>query len=184
MLHFLKKNPVFFFLLKALSLYVAWYLIYELWLHPLGYIDGIVIDNLIKSGEFIISGLGYTLIPEPDPKWAIRTLGIDGTHGIWIGDPCNGITLFALFAGFVLAYPGPLKRKLWFIPLGLVPIHIINILRIVALVFITLFAPNYLEFKHTYTFNIIVYSYVFLLWMIWANKLSIQSKLPNNLQSA
>ncbi len=168
----LKKNPVFFFLVKALLLYVGWYLVYELWLHPLGIIDSFVIDNLITSGEFIISNLGYTLIPEPDPKWAIRTLGIDGTHGIWIGDPCNGITLFALFTGFVIAYPGPLKTKLWFIPLGLICIHLVNIMRIVALVFITLFAPEYLEFNHTYTFTLIVYSFVFLLWMIWANKLA------------
>lgn len=179
MLTSLKKNPVFFFLLKALLLYVAWYVLYELWLHPTGIIDGFVIDNLIKSGEFIISNLGYTLIPEPDPKWAIRTLGIDGTHGIWIGDPCNGITLFALFTGFVIAYPGPIKTKLWFIPLGIVLIHIVNIFRIIALVFITLFAPQYLEFNHTYTFTIIVYSFVFFLWMIWANKLSAVKSNPN-----
>ena len=179
MLNSLKKNPAFFFLLKALLLYVAWYLVYELWLHPLGIIDTLVIDNLIKSGEFIISHLGYTLIPEPDPKWAIRTLGIDGTHGIWIGDPCNGITLFALFVGFVIAYPGPLKTKLWFIPLGLLSIHLVNIIRIVALVFITLLAPDYLEFNHTYTFTIIVYSYVFMLWMIWANKLAVEKKSEN-----
>jgi exosortase family protein XrtF len=173
MLNYLKKNPVYFFLLKALLLYLFWYLFYELWLHPLGIFDSLIIDNLIKSGEFIITNLGYTLIPEPDPKWAIRTLGIDGTHGIWIGDPCNGISLFALFTGFVIAYPGPLKTKLWFIPLGLVAIHLVNICRIVALVLITLYAPEYLEFNHTYTFTIAVYSFVFLLWMLWANKLAV-----------
>jgi exosortase family protein XrtF len=180
MFQFAKKNPAAFFLLKALLLYIFWYLFYELWLHPKGYLDALVIDNLIKSGEFIISNLGYRLIPEPDPEWAIRTLGIDGTHGIWIGDPCNGITLFALFTGFVIAYPGPLKSKLWFIPLGLVTIHIVNIIRIVALVLITLYAPQYLDFNHTYTFTILVYSYVFFLWMIWSNKLAANSLTVKN----
>jgi exosortase family protein XrtF len=110
----------------------------------------------------------------------MRTLGIDGTHGLWIGDPCNGITLFALFTGFVIAYPGPVKRKIWFIPLGLFAIHIVNILRIVALAFITLYAPSYLEFNHTYTFTIIVYSFVFFLWMLWANKFSKPEEPTSN----
>jgi exosortase family protein XrtF len=151
-----------------------------LWLHPNGFIDSLVIDNLINSGEFIVNALDYTLIPEIDPTGEMRTLGIDGTHGLWIGDPCNGITLFALFTGFVIAYPGPVKRKIWFIPLGLFAIHIVNILRIVALAFITLYAPSYLEFNHTYTFTIIVYSFVFFLWMLWANKFSKPEEPTSN----
>ena len=173
MLQKLKENSVLFFLVKALFLYVLWYVFYELWLHPNGKLDGFVIDNLIRSGEFILTNFGYHLIPEPDVTGTIRTLGIDGTHGLWIGDPCNGISLFVLFAGFVVAYPGPLKKKLWFIPLGIISIHLLNIIRIISLVFITYKSPQYLEFNHTYTFTILVYSYVFMLWMLWANKLSV-----------
>ncbi len=177
----IQKNPTLFFLLKALLLYILWYFIYELWLNPLGVVDRLVINNLIRSGEFIISSLGFTLIPEPYLASNIRTLGIDGTHGLWIGDPCNGLTLFALFSGFVIAYPGPLKTKLWFIPLGILSIHLINLMRIIALVFITLYWPDYLELNHTYTFTILVYSFVFILWMIWANKLSVPKKSQDNI---
>jgi len=46
MFQFAKKNPAAFFLLKALLLYIFWYLFYELWLHPIGYLDAFVIDNL------------------------------------------------------------------------------------------------------------------------------------------
>ena len=174
----LQGNPVLFFLVKALLLYILWYFLYELWLKPQDIIDKWVIDKLIKGGEFVISNMGYTLIPEPNIKQSIRTLGIDGTHGLWIGNPCDGIELFALFAGFIIAYPGPLKTKLWFIPLGIISIHIINQIRIIALVFITLLWPDYLDVNHTYTFTIIVYSFVFLLWMLWANKLSVKKSSP------
>lgn len=183
MLNKLQKNPTLFFLFKALILYILWYFVYELWLNPSGVVDSWIINNLVHSGEFILTKLGYTLIPEPFLKENIRTLGIDGTHGLWIGDPCNGLTLFALFSGFVIAYPGPLKRKLWFIPLGILSIHLINLLRIIALVFITLYWPEYLELNHTYTFTILVYSYVFFLWMIWANKLA-QNKINNQVESS
>jgi hypothetical protein len=31
---------------------------------------------------------------------------------------------------------------------------------------------NWLSFNHDYTFTLIVYSFVFLLWWIWVNKFS------------
>ena len=53
--------------------------------------------------------------------------------------------------------------------LGLI-IHLINAIRIVALAIIVDVNPDWLYFNHNYTFNIIVYSFVFILWYIWAKK--------------
>ncbi len=160
------QNPVFSFFLKAIGLYIIWYLLYELWLHPNTDIGLIVIDNIIKSSSFFLEGMGYNLIEYPYSR-AFRSIGIDGTHGLWVGDPCNGITLFALFTGFIIAFPGPWKKKAWFIPLGIVSIHLINILRVVGLAVSLVYFPELLEFNHTYTFTLLVYSWVFLLWMLW-----------------
>jgi exosortase family protein XrtF len=173
MLQKLKENKVLFFLLKALLLYILWYVLYDLWLNPYGNIDEWVINNLVELSSFVLKNImGYRLMPEPLLAENIRTVGIDGTHGLWIGDPCNGLTLFALFTGFVIAYPGPVKRKLWFIPMGILTIHLLNVIRIVCLSLIVKYAPEYLKFNHTYTFTFLVYSYVFILWMLWANRYS------------
>jgi len=43
------------------------------------------------------------------------------------------------------------------------------VLRVVALITINYYAPQYIEFNHTYTFTILVYSIIFLLWMWWVN---------------
>lgn len=152
---------------------MLWYLVYELWLHPKGTFDLMVIRNLEQLSGWLLRALGYTLISESDIS-SVRTIGIDGTHGLWIGDPCNGLTLFALFTGFVLAYPGPWKQKAWYIPLGIITIHILNVLRIAALAMIVYHFPDpqVLDFNHTYTFTIIVYGYVFLLWYLWATRFS------------
>ena len=123
----IKQNKVLFFLLKALLLYVLWYMLYELWIGPKGVLDDWVINNLVHLSSFVLEVLGYRLMPEPMLAENIRTVGIDGTHGLWIGDPCNGLSLFALFIGFVLAYPGPIKKKAWFIPLGVLTIHLLTI---------------------------------------------------------
>lgn len=146
----------------------------------MGTFDLAVIGNLEDISTAILNLLGYKLISESQIS-SIRTIGIDGTHGIWIGDPCNGLVLFALFTGFVLAFPGPWKRKLWFIPLGIVTIHAINVVRVTALALIVYYYPDpeVLDFNHTYTFTILVYGYVFSLWYWWAAKLSGATLSPN-----
>ncbi|MES2837181.1 MAG: exosortase family protein XrtF [Bacteroidota bacterium] len=165
------KNPTIAFFIKAIVFYISWFLVYELWLHPKGIFDAAVINNLVDSSSTLLKWFGFNLMPEPDSD-NIRTIGIDGTHGVWIGDPCNGLTLFALFVGFIISFPGPIKHKLWYIPAGIILIHFLNILRIVALSIISFKAPELLSFNHTYTFTIIVYGIVFVLWMVWVNKFS------------
>ncbi len=160
------------FLISALVIYILWYLLYEFWLHPWKKLDLLVINTLIFFSSGILKLLNYPLINYPYDE-NIRAMGIDGSHGLWIGDPCNGITLFALFAGFIFAYPGKIKWKLIFIPFGLISIHFLNILRITSLSIIAYYSPDSLEFNHTYTFTILVYSYVFLLWYLWATKFSL-----------
>jgi exosortase family protein XrtF len=163
------KHPVAAFLLKALGLYAVYFIVYELWLHPQGNLDLLIIDNLIASSSAILRTLGFSLIEYPYVK-NIRTIGVDGTHGLWVGDPCNGLSLFALFTGFILAFPGPWKSKVWFIPAGVLSIHLINILRVTGLAIVQVYFPDAVEFNHTYTFTLLIYSWIFILWIIWVNK--------------
>jgi len=164
------KNPIVRFLVTFGFFYLAWYLLYELILHPWGKLDSAVINNSIYFSSHLLELFGFVTFTSHSET--MRTMGIDGTHGLWIGDPCNGIALFSLFSFFILAYPGKWKTKLWFIPAGIISIHLINILRITALCIIVYKKPEYLEFNHTYTFTILVTVYVFLLWLLWAKKIS------------
>jgi exosortase family protein XrtF len=173
MLKYITENKILFFLLKAFGLYLFWYILYDLWLHPSSTLDNLVSTNLAFWSSLILKSLGFIAIDSNAVSTDnITVIGIDGTHGLWVGDPCNGITLFALFVGFVIAYPGKIKNKLWFIPIGMLSIHIINILRIVALCLIVYYSPESLAFNHTYTFTILVYAFIFWLWLLWSNKFS------------
>jgi len=164
----LKKNPLFLFLSRFFLLFAACFAVYELWLHREGSIDGAIINNTIFFSQKLLHLFGYhTFTSTTD---TVRVIGIDGTHGLWIGDPCDGLSLFALFTCLIVSYPGSAKNKLWFIPAGLVLIHFLNILRITILCIIVLKSPSALEFNHTYTFQLLVYGFIFLLWMIWVNK--------------
>lgn len=174
----IKNSPPALFLIKALVLYIVWYLVYELWLHPYTDIDLWVIDNIITISENLLTAFGFIIIPEVYDA-SFRTIGLDGTHGVWIGDSCNGITIFALFTGFIIAYPGKISKKIVYIIVGIISIHVLNIIRIMALTIILLYAPESLEFNHTYTFTTLMYAYIFFLWYLWTNKYS-DAKLTLN----
>jgi exosortase/archaeosortase family protein len=77
-----------------------------------------------------------------------------------------------MFLGFVVAHAGPWRRKLWFIPVGLLLIHGSNILRIMALAEAVLYHPEIYEFNHKYAYTIVVYSLIIGLFALWHLRLS------------
>jgi exosortase family protein XrtF len=157
-----------------LGLYLLWTILYYSLLQPWGKLDTLVINDSSLWSLFFLKHLGFQTFVGPSPT--MRTIGIDGTHGLWIGDPCNGLALFALFSTFIIAYPGNWKHKLWFIPAGITLIHAMNIIRITLLCIIVLKRPNWLEFNHTYLFQIIMYGFIFFLWFIWMKKFGNMKK--------
>lgn len=167
----IKNNKFLLFLVKAGFLYTLCYVLYEFVIKIYTRIDQYFIRKIINLCTFLLNSIGYKTFASKEVN-DFQVFGIDGSNGVWIGGPCNGITLMFLFAIFVVSYPGQLKKKLWFIPLGVLIIYIVNIIRIIILSIIALKAPQYLEFNHTYTFTFITYGIVFLLWMIWVNKFS------------
>lgn len=159
------------FLLVAGLLYFVFYLLYQFVVRKYSFYDQKFIGLIIENSDILLRGMGFNTFKVLQDR-DMQVLGIDGGSGVWIGSNCNAITLFALFAVFVIAYPGNAKNKVWFVPLGILLIHCINILRVVALAIINIKAPQYLDFNHTYTFTFLVYGFIFLLWMFWVNRLS------------
>lgn len=154
-------HPVVRFVAASLGIYIAWIFLYDLWLHPDGRLDHLVIRNSIVLSRSVLEFLGFDTYSEP------RIIGITGGGGVWIGDSCNGVTLMALFTGFVLVFPGSWIKRAWFIPIGNMFIHLLNIGRIISLTLLEYYAPEWLEFNHTYTFTFVMYALIFGGWMLW-----------------
>lgn len=154
------------FLIIGAVVYLAWYLAYEYWVKPQTSIDAFVIYSIIESAESFLNFVGYSTL-RSDGFIPNDTLAIEGSSGVAVGAPCDGMMLFGVFLAFMIAFPGRLLHKLWYIPVGLLAIHYINILRVVALTIIVHKNPDWLAFNHDYTFTVLVYGFVFLLWYIW-----------------
>ena len=74
------------------------------------------------------------------------------------------------FTMFLLAFPGPWRHKPWFAVLSVLSIHLINVLRVAALCIVVTIDYELLNFQHDYTFQVIVYGWVLLLWFIWVKR--------------
>lgn len=154
------------FLLIGACIYLAWYALYEFWVKPHTAIDAFVIYAIVDSAESILNLFGYATL-RADGFIPNDTLAIQGSTGVAVGAPCDGMMLFGVFLAFLIAFPGAIRHKAWYIPLGLIAIHYINVLRVVALAIVVKINPDWLAFNHDYTFTILVYGFVFLLWYLW-----------------
>lgn len=165
----LKSNAFVRFITVAGLLYILLYLIYQFVVKRHTFYDQKFITNIILGAEYTLKAFGYKtfkILQDRD----LQVIGIDGSNGVWVGSNCNAITLFSLFAVFIIAYPGNQKHKFWYVPSGIVAIHLLNILRVTALAMIANSYPQYLNFNHTFTFTFLIYSFIFLLWIIWVNR--------------
>ena len=129
---------------------------------------------LAEQSNMILNLFGYETMLEVHKDMVItKIIGNDFDHGVWIGEPCNGVKLFGVFSIFIIAFPGPIKNKLWFIPLGIILIHFVNVIRIAILTIISSESPHILDFNHNITFQVIVYSLILFSWFIWLKKYAI-----------
>ena len=167
---FIKEySHLFRFLGLALLLLLIWVLINSLfpeWVSDLNYA---IIKPQANASAGMLRLLGYQIDQDFLVNGCDARIIINNRASICVGPGCSGLELFLIFAGFILLFRGNLRNKLWFMPLGLFLILVLNILRIVALSLIAYHKPEYLDFNHKYTFVIIVYGAIFLLWLIWVN---------------
>ena len=172
-----KADPLLRFLVLAAVLFIGWSLLYNLVIHPWGVLDRWLIDRLTNNAGSLLQVFGYELLPEPSGD-TNRYIGVQGGNFLWIGDRCDGLSVMVVFAMFLLAFPGPWRHKPWFALLGILSIHFINVLRVAALCIVVTIDYELLNFQHDFTFQVIVYGWVLLLWFFWVKRFAPLPGMP------
>jgi len=86
---------------------------------------------------------------------------------VYVNRSCSGLKQFYQWVILMILYPGPWKHKLWYIPVGLVIVHCVNIFRIVSMTFVTINIPQHWDFMHDYVLRPFFYVVMFGLWVLW-----------------
>ncbi len=167
-------KPSLFFLAKFLGLYFVLNILYGFYFEsfspiadPITYF---VVDNTISFLGLFYNGLDFEYYPSDQLVW----MALDKDIILNAYEGCNGVNVMILFLSFIIAYKGELKSTVWFILMGILIIHLSNILRIAILFVVAERYQAYLYFTHKYLFTGIIYSAVFFLWFLWVRKVNKQ----------
>ncbi|MDO7848398.1 archaeosortase/exosortase family protein [Hymenobacter sp. M29] len=166
---------LFRFLLVAGAMYLTWFFAYQQWLGPDGRLDAALCSQIAAASTALLQVLGFDAAIAPTDA---QLLLMSGQPSVIVFPACNGLVLYALFGGFVLAFPGPWRRKAWFIPAGIALIWSLNVLRVAGLAINHHYSHQTVDFNHHYTFNVVVYGCIFGLWMLWARRLALDNTPP------
>jgi exosortase/archaeosortase family protein len=179
---FIKNNKrLCNFLIRLSFLILLWKIVFHFiwhtpsWLEAYNAFSIVLIGYILEASGFLLELLGQEVFID----YSERLVGIVGTTGVEVGEPCIGYNTVAFFIALILSDTGKVRIKLWFIPLGIFVICLFNLMRIAALGLIIQIDPTIWELNHKFIFKIIIFGVLFLFWMIWLNNYSSMRKLSS-----
>lgn len=89
------------------------------------------------------------------------------TGTLIVDHTCSGLKQFYQAFFLFLLYPGPWRHKLWYIPLAIVVMHLLNVFRVVALSLVMVHAYQHWDFMHDWVLRPFFYVVLFALWVVW-----------------
>lgn len=163
---FKEFKPALTFLAKFLGLYVIGNVAYGLFVEAYEFADPItrwVTSQCAHTITILSSAVSVT------DGQATPTVSIvqQGAVVLSVYEGCNGVNVMIIFIAFLVAFGGPYAKLLWFAPVGLLLIHLVNLLRIDLLFFVSRDYEEYFYYVHKFFFTIILYLVVFALWAVW-----------------
>ncbi|MCR9249724.1 MAG: exosortase/archaeosortase family protein [bacterium] len=177
-----KQQIIKKFLIRAVISFVIWTVVFNFFIVPHTKINSVLTESVVIGSAIGLKFLGYEIgseIQQSESNTSSGILTISNEPAILVADACNGLELFALYAGFIICFPGKFKYKAIFLPIGIAILFLVNILREIALALNYHFYKVSFDFNHHYTFAILVYLIVFLIWRYWLNNFSTLSSKVN-----
>ena len=99
-----------------------------------------------------------------------NTLFFGNTGYVAVEGSCSGLKQFYQWTVLMILFPGPWKKKLWFIPMGILVIHFVNIFRIITLSVVVVHWPQNWDFIHEWILRPFFYVVIFSMWVIWVER--------------
>lgn len=180
--------PIRLFLGKALLFFIAWKVIYGVFLLDSNTIDNVltnhvgassvyVLNNLTPMSGFIAKEEIYSEVLAGETEEHLSSaIYHNGYKVLDIAQACNGLELLVLYIGFIVCMPSNIKRKLLYIGIGILLLDSVNILRCVGLIYLREYFHAYFEFAHHYIFKIMIYSATFLIWVRFSRKIQLKNE--------
>lgn len=170
---FQKNKPFFIFLLKFGGTYLVLALIYSFYLSRFDqeYFEPDGFTHVVaRQSAWLSNVFGEEAHIDRHPKEASYRYYIHNVYKARIVEGCNALSIMILFAAFIVAFSTTFKRTAIFIVVGVVVIHLLNILRIALINIAGYYYPDWEHFLHDIIFPLFIYGVVVVLWILWVAK--------------
>lgn len=177
--YFAQYRPFFVFLLKFFVTYGVLTFFYQGYLNSFDEAhfetDGFtqLVASQTKDALLFFGQDAYT---EPHPSQPSVKLFLNDKFIARVVEGCNAMSVMILFVAFVIAFKGKLKPTVLFVLVGILIIHVLNVLRIALLTIALYHYPQYEHILHGVIFPLFIYGVVFGLWVLWVQKYSSHAK--------
>ncbi len=166
---------------------VFFHIVWRLFNHELLLIDFInssanwLAQQVFNQSSWILSVTGVNVVPfdELTISGVLRKnvfICAENSGFVYVNSSCSGLKQFYQWFFLMLLYPGPWKHKLWFFPLGILIVHMVNVFRIIGMVFVTMYLPQHWDFIHDWIMRPFFYVVMFLLWVWWNERFYLKNK--------
>ena len=105
-------------------------------------VDGFT-ELVARQVKSVLSLFDYAVVLSPYPNDPSVLVAVDQVPIVRIIEGCNAISVMILFAAFIFAFSKGFVKTAIFVILGLLLIHVLNILRIVFLIIGIIKLPEY-----------------------------------------
>jgi exosortase family protein XrtF len=167
-------KPTILFLAKFLGIYIVGNLLYGWYITAYRpKVDPVTHWVTVQTTD-ILSACGWSSSVQDSRERPYTALVHDGKIVLSVFEGCNGLNTIIIFIAFIAAFGPYTKAMFWFVPTGLLIIHVVNLARIGLLFFVAEYQPDFMYFTHKYFFTAILYIIIFLLWMIWVKRFSLR----------
>src|SRR5258706_1124407 len=160
-------KPAFRFLFIFVGLYLAGNIVYGLWIESYAYLPDPGTREVTRQTSNVLNVLGYHTTSTENTQGPTAFISNDVRIILTMYEGCNGINVMIVFVAFLAAFGGSLKKLSWFLPVGIVLIHLSNLARIALLYFVAVGYHHYFYYVHKYVFTAAIYVMVFALWIVW-----------------
>ena len=165
--HFRPLKGILIFLLLSVVIIGGWKLLR---------LDDLLYSPLLPIQKFLIS------LQAPATYWVVNkiflvpasfhvdTIMFKNGQALQEQPLCTALKQVIQFTLLLLIYPGPLKYKIWYLPLSWVILLVSAIIHLVILALTLAWTPSNYMLMHIYISRWFFFGMYFIIWLIWEEK--------------
>lgn len=153
-------------LIVAYLTFVGWLLVFYTLLRTSALRE--FVAQPLAEGLALLSGLALNLL-SLKATVSGTILRLEG-FAAQIGDVCTGVFVVAVYFAAVLAYPSRAGEKLKGLLLGASTILLLNLIRVISLIYIGCYLPALFETAHLLVWQSLIIFSALLTWLYWTER--------------